>query len=256
MQQVKESDLIGELEGFPIEVVQRMCEEQVAQGRKFNPEVFARFKFSEGEGFSWEESIEGYSFWDEVIDEKNFNLFFEKYPKKEQYNPNKLYETPKRMYAKYSKATADWGIADIIGEYDGYYLGKDKTGLVFSYSDVKEIEEAPKEESILERAKIGFIDLETNTVVSEEYAKNKINITFNPKGSHWIRELMATKKQDPIVQQVKDKFEERSQLGISKYGTTLEDNNSDDFLKHLQEELMDAVLYIQKLKSKPSDTTE
>jgi hypothetical protein len=29
----------------------------------------------------------------------------------------------------------------------------------------------------------------------------------------------------------------------------LQENNNDDFLKHLQEELMDAVLYIEKLKS-------
>jgi hypothetical protein len=55
---------------------------------------------------------------------------------------------------------------------------------------------------------------------------------------------------DKIVQEVVDKFQERSEVGIKKYGTTLEENNSDDFLNHLQEELMDAVLYIQKLKSK------
>ena len=54
---------------------------------------------------------------------------------------------------------------------------------------------------------------------------------------------------DPIVKQVTDKFKSRSEVGIKKYGTTLEDNNTDDFLNHLQEELMDAVLYIEKLKS-------
>ena len=55
---------------------------------------------------------------------------------------------------------------------------------------------------------------------------------------------------DKIVQEVVDKFQQRSEVGIKKYGTTLEENNSDDFLNHLQEELMDAILYIQKLKSK------
>lgn len=53
---------------------------------------------------------------------------------------------------------------------------------------------------------------------------------------------------DLIVQSVIERFNERSSLGIKKYGTTLTDNNSDDFLTHLQEELMDAVLYIEKLK--------
>lgn len=56
-------------------------------------------------------------------------------------------------------------------------------------------------------------------------------------------------KSDPIVKQVTDKFKARSKVGIEKYGTTLEENNTDDFLEHLQQELMDATLYIQKLKS-------
>ena len=55
--------------------------------------------------------------------------------------------------------------------------------------------------------------------------------------------------EDKIVQDVIDKFQQRSDTGIKKYGTTLEENNTDDFLNHLQEELMDAILYIQKLKS-------
>ena len=54
---------------------------------------------------------------------------------------------------------------------------------------------------------------------------------------------------DPIVESVKKQFDERSELGIKKYNTTLEDNNTDDFLQHLKEELMDAVLYIQKLQT-------
>jgi hypothetical protein len=56
---------------------------------------------------------------------------------------------------------------------------------------------------------------------------------------------------DQIVEQVKDKFDERSEIGIAKYGTTLErgDLSLLDWLSHLQEELMDATLYIQKLKN-------
>ena len=56
---------------------------------------------------------------------------------------------------------------------------------------------------------------------------------------------------DKYVQSVKEKFEERSQTGIRKYNTTLEreDLNLLDWLTHLQEELMDATLYVEKLKS-------
>ena len=57
-------------------------------------------------------------------------------------------------------------------------------------------------------------------------------------------------KKDSYVQIVKAKFEERSQTGIKKYNTTLErdDLNLQDWLLHLQEELMDATLYIERLK--------
>lgn len=53
---------------------------------------------------------------------------------------------------------------------------------------------------------------------------------------------------DRIVEQVIAKYQQRSEVGIQKYGTTLQDNNKDNFLKHLQEELMDGSLYIEKLQ--------
>lgn len=60
---------------------------------------------------------------------------------------------------------------------------------------------------------------------------------------------------DQVVDNVIDKFHDRSQVGITKYGTTLYDNNTDEFLKHLQEELMDATLYIQKLMDLKEEIT-
>jgi len=60
---------------------------------------------------------------------------------------------------------------------------------------------------------------------------------------------------DPVVERVVDKFVSRSDVGFAKYGVTLEDDKSNVFIwiNHLQEELMDAVLYLQKLKE---STTE
>ena len=52
---------------------------------------------------------------------------------------------------------------------------------------------------------------------------------------------------DRIVDQVIAKFQQRSSVGIKKYGTTLYENNHDNYLLHLQEELQDATLYIEKL---------
>jgi hypothetical protein len=57
-------------------------------------------------------------------------------------------------------------------------------------------------------------------------------------------ELMV---EDKIVMNVLAKYAMRSKVGQDKYGTTLDSNNRDNYLKHLQEELMDATLYIEKL---------
>jgi hypothetical protein len=52
---------------------------------------------------------------------------------------------------------------------------------------------------------------------------------------------------DKIIQSVIKKINQRSVVGIKKYNTTLYENNTDDFLIHLQQELMDGVNYIEKL---------
>tara|TARA_R100001463_G_scaffold15360_1_gene40182 strand:+ start:5993 stop:6250 length:258 start_codon:yes stop_codon:yes gene_type:complete len=55
---------------------------------------------------------------------------------------------------------------------------------------------------------------------------------------------------DLIVEDVIKTMRARSRDGILKYGTTLHDSPDGfyKFLNHLQEELMDATLYIEKLK--------
>lgn len=59
---------------------------------------------------------------------------------------------------------------------------------------------------------------------------------------------------DPVIEMLKQKFDERSQVGINKYGTTLAENNDDDFLMHLLEELMDASAYIMKIISERNNS--
>ena len=56
--------------------------------------------------------------------------------------------------------------------------------------------------------------------------------------------------QDPILLKVLAKYYERSERGIKKYGRTLDRDDLSflDWLNHLQEELMDATMYIEKLK--------
>ena len=58
-------------------------------------------------------------------------------------------------------------------------------------------------------------------------------------------------QKDPIVENVKRLYDVRSKIGVDKYNTTLFDSPDGfyKFLNHLQEELMDATLYIEKLKN-------
>lgn len=82
--EVTKRHLVGEIADFPIEVVERMVYEQVNQGHLPNPTVFATKNsapYCEG-GFTWDVTKDGYNFWEKVIREKNFDLFFSKYPKK------------------------------------------------------------------------------------------------------------------------------------------------------------------------------
>lgn len=82
---VEQSDLIGNIKDFPIEIVQVMVDEQVRQGNKAN---VIKFQLKpdkdviEG-GFRWFNSVDGVTFWEEVIHRKNFNLFFQKYSNKQ-----------------------------------------------------------------------------------------------------------------------------------------------------------------------------
>ena len=56
---------------------------------------------------------------------------------------------------------------------------------------------------------------------------------------------------DSIVEEVIDLFRIRSEEGRKKYGVTLDrdDLSEIEWIQHLQEELMDAILYLTKLKN-------
>ena len=67
---------------------------------------------------------------------------------------------------------------------------------------------------------------------------------------------------DPVVERVVDKFVGRSNVGFEKYGTTLQDERTMKmkglvkYLKDVQEELMDAILYIQAARDELQDLSE
>jgi hypothetical protein len=63
-------------------------------------------------------------------------------------------------------------------------------------------------------------------------------------------EQETIQQEDSILVAVMAKYYERSKRGQAKYGTNLDrkDIDMEGWLNHLQEELMDATLYIEKLK--------
>tara|TARA_R100001443_G_scaffold3305_3_gene10502 strand:+ start:549 stop:860 length:312 start_codon:yes stop_codon:yes gene_type:complete len=67
---------------------------------------------------------------------------------------------------------------------------------------------------------------------------------------------------DPVVKNVCDKFVKRSDVGYEKYGSTLDDERRfkmkglQKYLNDIQEELMDAILYIQTAREELRDLSE
>ena len=79
---ITEKDLIGQLEGFPIQVVEKMLERQVQQGNIENVTIFQHSVTADKSqgGFTWSDTAENQLFWIAVIDERKFDRFFQKYP--------------------------------------------------------------------------------------------------------------------------------------------------------------------------------
>ena len=67
---------------------------------------------------------------------------------------------------------------------------------------------------------------------------------------------------DPVVYHVCEEFVKRSNLGFKKYGQTLHNERTtgikdlQGYLKDIQEELMDAILYIQTVREELRDLSE
>lgn len=71
-----------------------------------------------------------------------------------------------------------------------------------------------------------------------------------------MSELTVSKEStDSIVFSIVSQFVKRSEIGKSKYGTTLDrtDLSVLDWIQHAQEEHMDAILYLEKLKQELKD---
>ena len=84
------------------------------------------------------------------------------------------------------------------------------------------------------------IELSINKELSDSMRNKKDTMT------EWIEAQVK----DSVVQSVINKFKQRSEVGIKKYNTTLdrEDLTNKEWINHAQEEAMDLILYLEKLK--------
>lgn len=71
----------------------------------------------------------------------------------------------------------------------------------------------------------------------------------------WERRIEGT---DSVVRSIIGAFVARAELGKSKYGVTLDrtDLGALDWIQHAQEELMDGILYLEKLKRTFTEAAE
>jgi len=150
----------GELEGFPDEVVEKMLEYQVAQGNKRDVTVFEKRNMSgkRTDGFFWDETLEGYCFWYYVIINRNFDLFFKRYPKKSAY--------PKIMMVSNMPINeSNKGVQRVV------FMGKCGTYIAWHYA--KTFEEA---ETVLETVIWKYVkDIEPETNSQKQELLDKAN---------------------------------------------------------------------------------
>ena len=77
---VTKKDLTGRIEGFPIEVVEKILEHMKEQGVGGIKELQEEGRCALG----WSDTSEGYDFWREIFWNNNWDHFFERYPKEKK----------------------------------------------------------------------------------------------------------------------------------------------------------------------------
>ena len=141
----------GQLEGFPQEIVEKMLNYQVQHGNKRDITVFEDtiLRDVHNGGFKWDKTVEGHIFWCDIIHKKQFNIFFDKYPKQnnnmKQRFPFML--SPSDQLRIINIACSSW--KEKLAELFGKYIVLDKS---FDISEhyYKEMREAcTKEQHIL-----------------------------------------------------------------------------------------------------------
>lgn len=139
----------------------------------------------------------------------------------------------------------DWVIAKIEAEKQGISLTEDyKINFNVSFN-----------EPILSEMEQNVADYVAKKDWKDEYIENQIEKDGNLNRLLKFRDECLN-SQDPIVESVRQILLDRSNVGIKKYNTTLQENNKDNYLQHSFEEQCDNLLYTYKLIQQKEDITQ
>ena len=114
-----------------------MLQKQYNQYGEKDISVFQNNRRSE-KGFIWENTIEGHDFWRRVISCKEFDVFFERYPK---VSKNVYIFGDKKLYKNVIKSLEKRGginVTNLIGNSGGIYYIDPKTNHIETCSQLEE----------------------------------------------------------------------------------------------------------------------
>lgn len=115
---------MNKIKYFPPEIVSKMLERQVEQGNPMDVSVFESHPTADKEiwGFDWLLTEEDADFWESVIMDENFDLFFEKCPRGNKTVIIELVSPEAKMPIKFNPTDACWDVYATSREY--LYGGK------------------------------------------------------------------------------------------------------------------------------------
>jgi len=130
----------GDIKGFPKRIVKEMLKRQVKDGNPKNVKVFENDRHASVDdgGFKWEKTKEGNDFWEDVIINENFNLFFDKISKTKSKFKGYLKNTPKEVVKLLLKRQVEQGNPENISIFEESRRGADDGGGGFTWLDTIE----------------------------------------------------------------------------------------------------------------------
>jgi hypothetical protein len=123
-----------------------------------------------------------------------------------------------------------------------HYLGYQKQG----YSDLSQDQKI----AIIPQIVNGVETIVCDSPITDVESVTNVEVNVEDKIQIMVEERPSYTS-DSIVNSVISSFISRSNFGLQKYGTTLDRNDLStlDWIQHAQEEHMDAILYLEKLKT-------